>query len=203
MTVRGDGRASAHAVCCFRFHPPPLCLSDQNLRLGHRQVHGFLLREGEEPVGAWGPGGGGAVGGTHWAQQHPLNPCCLLQTHSAYMLFYKRVEPEEENGKDFSFDVSPDLLEVRRFSLIHPCALWLGPFSVSTSVSQWIWHDNMQFLQDKNIFEHTYFGWVSELQPVCLTDASGALTALVVAASCGSCAAASPARYRTPKQSRS
>lgn len=29
------------------------------------------------------------------------------------MLFYKRVEPEEENGKDFSFDVSPDLLEVR------------------------------------------------------------------------------------------
>lgn len=35
-----------------------------------------------------------------------------LQTHSAYMLFYKRVELEEENGKDFSFDVSPDLLEV-------------------------------------------------------------------------------------------
>lgn len=41
---------------------------------------------------------------------------CGLQTHSAYMLFYKRVELEEENGKDFSFDVSPDLLEVR----------WLG-----------------------------------------------------------------------------
>lgn len=28
------------------------------------------------------------------------------------MLFYKRVEPEDDNGKDFSFDVSPDLLEV-------------------------------------------------------------------------------------------
>lgn len=36
-----------------------------------------------------------------------------LQTHSAYMLFYKRVELEDDNGKDFSFDVSPDLLEVR------------------------------------------------------------------------------------------
>ncbi|XP_011610930.2 ubiquitin carboxyl-terminal hydrolase 34 isoform X2 [Takifugu rubripes] len=60
------------------------------------------------------------------------------KTHSAYMLFYKRVEPEEENGKDFSFDVSPDLLE-------------------------WIWHDNMQFLQDKNIFEHTYFGFMWQL----------------------------------------
>lgn len=33
------------------------------------------------------------------------------------MLFYKRVEPEEENGKDFSFDVSPDLLEVRHVTL--------------------------------------------------------------------------------------
>ncbi|XP_028827085.1 ubiquitin carboxyl-terminal hydrolase 34 isoform X3 [Denticeps clupeoides] len=60
------------------------------------------------------------------------------KTHSAYMLFYKRVEPEEENGKDFRFDVSPDLLE-------------------------WIWHDNMQFLQDKNIFEHTYFGFMWQL----------------------------------------
>lgn len=24
---------------------------------------------------------------------------------------------------------------------------------------QWIWQDNTQFLQDNNIFEHTYFGW--------------------------------------------
>uniref|UniRef100_W5NGU5 Ubiquitin carboxyl-terminal hydrolase 34 n=1 Tax=Lepisosteus oculatus TaxID=7918 RepID=W5NGU5_LEPOC len=60
------------------------------------------------------------------------------KTHSAYMLFYKRVEPEEESGKDLKFDVSPDLLE-------------------------WIWHDNMQFLQDKNIFEHTYFGFMWQL----------------------------------------
>lgn len=29
---------------------------------------------------------------------------------------------------------------------------------VCVCVLQWIWHDNMQFLQDKNIFEHTYFG---------------------------------------------
>ncbi|RMC07970.1 hypothetical protein DUI87_15442 [Hirundo rustica rustica] len=60
------------------------------------------------------------------------------KTHSAYMLFYKRMEPEEENGKDYKFDVSSELLE-------------------------WIWHDNMQFLQDKNIFEHTYFGFMWQL----------------------------------------
>lgn len=47
---------------------------------------------------------------------------CGLQTHSAYMLFYKRVELEEENGKDFSFDVSPDLLEVWR--LVRPPGLF-------------------------------------------------------------------------------
>lgn len=28
---------------------------------------------------------------------------------------------------------------------------------------QWIWQDNMQFLQDKNIFEHTYFGFVWQM----------------------------------------
>ncbi|XP_037108825.1 ubiquitin carboxyl-terminal hydrolase 34 isoform X3 [Syngnathus acus] len=60
------------------------------------------------------------------------------KTHSAYMLFYKRVELQEDAAKEFTFDVSPDLLE-------------------------WIWHDNMQFLQDKNIFEHTYFGFMWHL----------------------------------------
>lgn len=35
------------------------------------------------------------------------------KTHSAYMLFYKRMEPEEENGKDYKFDVSSELLEVQ------------------------------------------------------------------------------------------
>lgn len=85
----------------------------------------------------------------------------MTQTHSAYMLFYKRVEPEEENGKDFSFDVSPDLLEV----LISRSVVISRSIACETQICvfQWIWQDNMQFLQDKNIFEHTYFGWVSNL----------------------------------------
>ena len=28
------------------------------------------------------------------------------------MLFYKRMEPEEENGREYKFDVSSELLEV-------------------------------------------------------------------------------------------
>lgn len=34
-------------------------------------------------------------------------------------------------------------------------------YSVFIFSTQWIWQDNMQFLQDKNIFEHTYFGSVT------------------------------------------
>ena len=30
-------------------------------------------------------------------------------------------------------------------------------------ILQWIWEDNMQFLQDKNIFEHTYFGFMWQM----------------------------------------
>lgn len=77
------------------------------------------------------------------------------------MLFYKRVELQEDNAKEFTFDVSPDLLEVRLFARVSPAgpSLICGSY-FSLSLSQWIWHDNMQFLQDKNIFEHTYFGSV-------------------------------------------
>lgn len=85
------------------------------------------------------------------------------------MLFYKRVELEEENGKDFSFDVSPDLLEVWQLGspsfgnriflvFIITIILFKSDTCMYVPVLQWIWHDNMQFLQDKNIFEHTYFG---------------------------------------------
>lgn len=38
---------------------------------------------------------------------------CFIKTHSAYMLFYKRMEPEEENGREYKFDVSSELLEVK------------------------------------------------------------------------------------------
>lgn len=31
---------------------------------------------------------------------------------------------------------------------------------LSKELEDWIWQDNRQFLQDRNIFEHTYFKWV-------------------------------------------
>lgn len=90
-------------------------LPDEDLRLRHGQVHGLLLREGEDGVRAalWLC----RFRGNELLFFFVMTCCCDPQTHSAYMLFYKRVEPEEENGKDFSFDVSPDLLEVRHVTL--------------------------------------------------------------------------------------
>ncbi|WAR19191.1 UBP34-like protein [Mya arenaria] len=36
-------------------------------------------------------------------------------------------------------------------------------FELSKELEQWIWQDNMQFLQDKNILEHTYFGFMMQM----------------------------------------
>ncbi|XP_066282190.1 ubiquitin carboxyl-terminal hydrolase 34-like isoform X3 [Branchiostoma lanceolatum] len=62
------------------------------------------------------------------------------KTHSAYMLFYERCQPEEDRQREMpqKFDLSKDL-------------------------SEWIWQDNMQFLQDKSIFEHTYFNFMWQM----------------------------------------
>ncbi|XP_078001097.1 ubiquitin carboxyl-terminal hydrolase 34-like isoform X2 [Glandiceps talaboti] len=59
------------------------------------------------------------------------------KTHSAYMLFYERCEPDENvrNKPVPNIDLSQDL-------------------------SEWIWKDNMQFQQDKNIFDHAYVNFM-------------------------------------------
>lgn len=33
-------------------------------------------------------------------------------------------------------------------------------FELSSELADWIWEDNMHFIQAKNIFEHTYFKYV-------------------------------------------
>ncbi|XP_070576482.1 ubiquitin carboxyl-terminal hydrolase 34-like isoform X2 [Ptychodera flava] len=59
------------------------------------------------------------------------------KTHSAYMLFYERCEVDEssKNKPVPKFELSKDLAE-------------------------WIWKDNMQFQQDKNIFDHAYVNFM-------------------------------------------
>lgn len=59
------------------------------------------------------------------------------KTHSAYMLFYERCDPNEK-------DV---LAETPNIEL-------------SQELADWIWHDNIQFLHDKHVFDTTYFNFM-------------------------------------------
>lgn len=130
-----------------------------------------------------------------------------LQTHSAYMLFYKRVELEEENGKDFSFDVSPDLLEVLSSFLFlkiqaiktsSPASeIFLSVFCFSVDLA---WQHAVSAGQ-KHFWAHLL--WVSlrffrRLVPAGDRRSRGLCLS---AGLCGSCAAVSPALCRTPKPS--
>ena len=59
------------------------------------------------------------------------------KTHSAYMLFYERCDPNE---KDL-------LAETPNIEL-------------NQELADWIWHDNIQFLHDKHVFDTTYFNFM-------------------------------------------
>ncbi|KAH0521479.1 Ubiquitin carboxyl-terminal hydrolase 34, partial [Microtus ochrogaster] len=56
------------------------------------------------------------------------------KTHSAYMLFYKRMEPEEENGREYKFDVSSELLEPTMLQWIE---LLTKQFNNSQAACEW------------------------------------------------------------------
>ena len=59
------------------------------------------------------------------------------KTHSAYMLFYERYDP---NQKDLLSE-TPNV-------------------ELNQELADWIWHDNIQFLHDKHVFDTTYFNFM-------------------------------------------
>lgn len=59
------------------------------------------------------------------------------KTHSAYMLFYERCDP---NQKDMLSEMTSTEL--------------------NQELADWIWHDNIQFLHDKHVFDTTYFNFM-------------------------------------------
>lgn len=64
------------------------------------------------------------------------------KTNSAYMLFYELVKLTD-----------PDIEESNISNEIEICP----PIKLNSELESWIWRDNRQFLQDKNIFESAYF----------------------------------------------
>lgn len=74
------------------------------------------------------------------------------------MLFYERCPQTQysiESGDcpSTTFDNADNPTGVLHSRSPSPVAT----FELSKELEDWIWQDNMHFIQDKNIFEHTYF----------------------------------------------
>lgn len=74
------------------------------------------------------------------------------KTNSAYMLFYERCPQTQNTDCPSTALDSPDNVALQSRS---PSPV--ATFELSKELEDWIWQDNMHFIQDKNIFEHTYF----------------------------------------------
>jgi ubiquitin carboxyl-terminal hydrolase 34 len=92
------------------------------------------------------------------------------KTNSAYMLFYEWCsrDGEQRGAKEDTSDpestspapaVSPEPKSSSNSSpsLQQQQQQNCPTFELSKELEDWIWQDNMHFLKDKNIFEHTYF----------------------------------------------
>lgn len=73
------------------------------------------------------------------------------KTNSAYMLFYEWCSRDGEQRGSKDDNVESEIVNQMPKTPTPPA------FELSKELEDWIWQDNMHFLQDKNIFEHTYF----------------------------------------------
>nr|CAD7454071.1 unnamed protein product [Timema tahoe] len=74
------------------------------------------------------------------------------KTNSAYMLFYEWCSRGGEQRGSREETVVELPVECKQGSV--------STFELSKELEDWIWQDNMHFLKDKNIFEHTYFNFM-------------------------------------------
>nr|XP_012145219.1 PREDICTED: ubiquitin carboxyl-terminal hydrolase 34 isoform X2 [Megachile rotundata] len=84
------------------------------------------------------------------------------KTNSAYMLFYEWCADLGDQAKEEEATVSsPNGRQCS--SLVYKNTNKLPPLELNKELEDWIWQDNMHFLQDKNIFEHTYFTFMWQI----------------------------------------
>ncbi|CAH1163705.1 unnamed protein product [Phaedon cochleariae] len=81
------------------------------------------------------------------------------KTNSAYMLFYERGGRIGEAGRDRSGSTAGECGEAARTPSPPPVPV----IELNKELEDWIWQDNMHFIQDKNIFEHTYFNFMWQI----------------------------------------
>lgn len=82
------------------------------------------------------------------------------KTNSAYMLFYERCPVTSNNVESSECPSTTVESSDSSYSLQSRSPSPVATFELSKELEDWIWQDNMHFIQDKNIFEHTYFKYV-------------------------------------------
>lgn len=86
------------------------------------------------------------------------------KTNSAYMLFYEWcIDSGEHRGSKDDVLEANEVEQSSSKETTEQKVVVLPQFELSKDLEDWIWKDNMHFLRDKNIFEHTYFKSVTIL----------------------------------------
>ena len=85
----------------------------------------------------------------------------IEKTNSAYMLFYEKVAVNDDEivaGPSSETEVAAGTnREIASTIASGSREEEKGTFDLSQSLEEWIWQDNKNFIQDNNIFDHTYF----------------------------------------------
>lgn len=80
------------------------------------------------------------------------------KTNSAYMLFYEYAQQQRNDDCSTSSTLTTPGSETSLTSNAE-----VPVIELSKELEEWIWKDNMHFIQDKNIFEHTYFNFMWQM----------------------------------------
>ncbi|XP_068619314.1 ubiquitin carboxyl-terminal hydrolase puf [Battus philenor] len=91
------------------------------------------------------------------------------KTNSAYMLFYELSPPRPQRASDSGPQDEAQSSTAEESSASSTLERRCSESSLADQVAlppellKWIWDDNMQFLHDKNIFQHAYFTFMGQM----------------------------------------
>ncbi|XP_047537193.1 ubiquitin carboxyl-terminal hydrolase puf isoform X2 [Vanessa atalanta] len=86
------------------------------------------------------------------------------KTNSAYMLFYELSPPRNQRGSDCGQQEEAQSSRAEESASAAVERREAAPaVQLPPELLRWIWDDNMQFLHDKNIFQHAYFTFMGQM----------------------------------------
>lgn len=157
------GTADGGHYYCFIREPDPSKGKDKWYIFNDAEVHAF------DPAQlAAECFGGEMTSKTYDSVNDKFMDFAIEKTNSAYMLFYKRIAKNLWAGSSTS---KSDLSESQNSTQSLKSMAMLankptggkqanGEYEIPKELNDFIWEDNIQFIKDKYIFEHTYFNFM-------------------------------------------